>query len=199
MRRFCFATAVAVAVVLGAATGAQGQTDPGSVARALIDAENAHNVDAAVALFADDAVVTLPTGRLTTKDQIRGWQSELAGGNFKATINTPQVSGERVTFSGSIELDAFRKLGLDRLESNWDLTIQQGKVKTFTFNFTAEAGARLQEAMARAKQGQGSPPIARTGVPVALWVLFGSMALLGGGGLVLVGRRPKETATSSRA
>src|SRR5512139_4033134 len=58
-------------------------TAPEDVARTLIAAEDSHNVDAAVASFADGAVVTLPTGVLDTPDAIRGWQQELADGHFR--------------------------------------------------------------------------------------------------------------------
>ncbi len=193
MKRFSVAALLVVAIGLGLAGGASAQTDPGSVARALIDAENAHNVDAAVAFFADDAVVTLPTGQFTTRDQIRGWQSELAAGNFKATIGTPQVSGERVTFSGSVELDTFRNLGIERMDSNWDITVQQGKVKTFTFTFTAESGARLQAALAPPAPSQ---PIARTGASASTWALGAGLAVLAGAMLVAVGRRRPDPRTS---
>ncbi len=128
-------------------------TDPASVAQALINAENAHNVAGAVALFASDAVVTLPTGKLTTTAEIEKWQQELAAGNFHANTNAMQVAGDRVTFTGKVALDAFRKAGFATLDSMWDITVQQGKVKTFTFSFTPEAGAKLQQALALAATG----------------------------------------------
>lgn len=133
---------------LGAPT-ASAQTDAVAVARALINAENAHNVAAAVGLFGPAAIVNLPTGALVTRAEIEQWQRELAAGNFRAEITAPvAVTPEVVTFSGTVALDSFRRLGLASLESTWELTIQLGRVTIFNFNFTPAATARLQAALA---------------------------------------------------
>jgi hypothetical protein len=186
MKRTMVTGLLAAAFVFAVVGPAHSQTDPGAVARALIDAENAHDVNAALALFADDAVVTHATGTLRTRDEIRAWQTELATGNFKATITTPQVTGERATFSGTVELDTLRSLGVSPMESTWDVTVQQGKVKTFTFAFTPAAAARLQNAIAAA---QPREPIARTGAFLADWAIGGTLILLAGTLLVVAGRR----------
>ena len=128
---------------------AAAQTDAVSVARALINAENAHDVNAAVNLFAPGAIVNLPTGALVTRAEIEQWQRELAAGNFHAEITTPvAVTPEVVTFSGTVALDSFRRLGISPLDATWQLTIQLGRVTTFNFGFTPAATARLQAALA---------------------------------------------------
>ena len=141
---------VAVATLCGlGASPASAQTDAVSVARALINAENAHDVPTAMSLFAPGAIVNLPTGALTTRAEIEGWQRDLAAGNFRAEITTPvAVTPEVVTFSGTVALDTFRRLGISPLESTWQLTVQLGRVTTFNFGFTPAAGARLQAALA---------------------------------------------------
>lgn len=155
MKRLVLAGAATVlfALSIGAAPASAQATDPAAVAATLISNENAHNVAGAVAMFASDAVVTLPTGKFTTTAEIEGWQKELAAGNFHANTNAPQVTGDRVMFSGNVALDTFRKAGFDTLDSTWDITVQQGKIKTFTFNFTPEAGAKLQKALTLAATG----------------------------------------------
>jgi ketosteroid isomerase-like protein len=122
---------------------------------ALFAAENANNADAAVALFAPDAVVTLPTGMFQGTDAIRSWQRELAEGRFRANVGPAQVSGATVTVTGSVELDLFRDLGLPVMESTWAITVEAGRIRTFTFDFTPEAAARFQAAIAAA---QSAPP-----------------------------------------
>lgn len=157
MRRI--ATAVGtIALVMGlTAPPASAQTDAVSVARALINAENAHNVNAAVSFFAPGAIVSLPTGALATRAEIEQWQRELAAGNFRADITAPvAVTPEVVTFSGTVSLDLFRQLGISSLDATWQLTIQLGQVTTFVFNFTPAAAARLQAAIAAASGGGGS-------------------------------------------
>lgn len=149
MRKGAF-LAAAVLLFGGVGTPAvSAQTDAVSVARALINAENAHNVAAAVDLFGPAAIVNLPTGALVTRAQIEQWQRELAAGNFRAEITTPvAVTPEVVTFSGTVALDSFRRLGISPLEATWELTIQLGRITIFNFNFTPAATARLQAALA---------------------------------------------------
>lgn len=146
------AAAVVAAIVLSVtfgASAASAQTDAVSVARALIAAENAHDVGAAVSLFAPGAIVNLPTGPLVGTSQIEQWQRELAAGNFRAEITPPvAVTPEVVTFSGTVALDAFRRLGISPLEATWELTVQLGRITIFNFNFTPAAAARLQAALA---------------------------------------------------
>ena len=149
MRR---AAVVATLVLLWCGMGlspAATQTDAASVARALINAENAHDVQAALNLFAPNAIVNLPTGALVTRAQIEQWQRDLAAGNFHAEITPPvAVTPEIVNFSGTVALDSFRRLGISPLEANWELTIQLGKVTIFNFSFTPAAAARLRAALA---------------------------------------------------
>jgi hypothetical protein len=177
------ASLLAMAAVMGSAGPGEAQEDPAAVARALIDAENRHDVDGAVALFAADAVVVDPSGRLTTTAEFRAWQTRLANGNFHATMATPAVAGDRVTFAGDVALDSLRALGFDKLDASWELTVSAGRVKAFTFAFTPEANARLQQAVA-------AQTLPRTGVDVTPLVELGVVALaLGALALALPRRR----------
>jgi ketosteroid isomerase-like protein len=173
------AVVVGLGVALATPAAGAAQSDPASVARALIDAENRHDVEAVVALFTPDAVVIHATGTLTTTAEIRKWQTELADGNFRATIGTPTVAGDKVTFPGDVVLNSFSSLGIDKLDATWELTVQQGRVKTFNFVFTPASAARLQQAIA------GSASLALTGtdprplVEVSALLLVLGVALLG--------------------
>jgi hypothetical protein len=119
------------------------QDSPEDVARALIAAEDSNDVDAAVAQFADDAVVTLPTGTFDTSEAIRGWQQELADGHFRIEAAHMQSDGNTVTWDGTVSLDTFRNLGIASMAGIWTLDIEDGKVKTFDFTFTPEAFTEL--------------------------------------------------------
>ena len=119
-------------------------TPPDNVAKALIAAEGSNDVNAAVALFAPDAVVTLPTGVLDTPDKIKGWQQELAAGHFRIEALKMKVDGNNVSWTGTISLDLFRSMGIASLGGNWALVINNGKVKTFNFSWTPDAGNMLQ-------------------------------------------------------
>ena len=131
----------------------EGATSPAAVANALITAENAGDVEGAVALFHPDAVVNDANGQRVGEDAIREWQVGLAANHFHADIQPPRVEGQTATFEGSLAFDPFRNLGLDSLDATWVLEVDDGKVRTFTFTFTPESGARLQEALQRAQSG----------------------------------------------
>lgn len=156
MRRVVVALGAVLLLAGLVAPPASAQTDAASVARALIAAENAHDVNAAVNLFAPGAIVNLPTGVFTTRAEIEQWQRELAAGNFRADITPPvAVTPEVVTFSGTVAYDPFRQLGISPLEATWQLVIQQGRVTVFNFDFTPAATARLQAALAGARPAAG--------------------------------------------
>jgi hypothetical protein len=181
---FAFAVFVALGAILATPLPGDAQADPASVARAFIDAENRHDVEGAVALFTDDAVVVDARGRLTTRAEIRQWQSDLAAGNFAATMGTPTVAGDRVTFTGTVALDSLRAMGFDALDAAWDLTITQGRIKAFNFAFSPESAARLQAAAAR------SAELARTGAEPQVLVELGALALVLGLVLLAATRAP---------
>ena len=124
--------------------------DATAAVEALIAAENALDVDAAMACFAEGAVVTLPTGVLTTADEIRGWQTGLAAGHFHAEIGPIVTDGDHARFSGTVGFDPFRGMGIDAMGSEWDLTVVGGRITAFAYTFSTDGAAKLQAAMAGA-------------------------------------------------
>lgn len=144
LRRSAFL--IVLLFVLGlslAVVSVSAQSSPEDVAHALIAAEDANDVDAAMAVFADDAVVTLPTGVFDTPEAIRGWQQELADGHFRIEAVDVAADGNMVTWHGTVSLDTFRHLGIASMGGMWTLDIEGGKVKTFDFTFTPEAFTEL--------------------------------------------------------
>jgi SnoaL-like domain len=131
--------------------------DPVGVVNALIEAENALDVETATRLFARDAVVTLPTGVLSTPEQIREWQTGLAHGHFHAEIGEIQTDGDRATFTGTVGFDPFRGMGIDAMGSEWEITVDAGRISKFGYNFSPEGLARLQAATARADPSTSTP------------------------------------------
>jgi hypothetical protein len=122
------------------------QNDPGAVAAALIAAENAGDVEGALAIFHKDAAVYDATADFTGEAAIRDWQVGLAAGHFHADIAPPVVDGDEATFTGSCQFDPFRRLGIDSLDATWVLEVDDGKVRTFRFAFAADSLDRLIKA-----------------------------------------------------
>src|SRR5688572_1453062 len=108
------------------------QEDPESVFRALVDALNAHDEDAQLALFADDATLTFTWGEetetTTGKDAIReslGEDEETPG--QRAEIADLQVDGERVTATLNLFDDELEAAGVSPAVFLADGTVQAGK------------------------------------------------------------------------
>src|SRR5262245_56879092 len=124
------------------------QSSPEETAEALVGAEDSNDAAAAAVLFADDAVVTLPTGVLDTPEAIHVWREELAAGDFHIEAVNMQADRNTVTWTGQVSLDTFRNMGIAALDGNWTLEIEDGKIKSFDFSFTPEAFTELQTGIA---------------------------------------------------
>jgi ketosteroid isomerase-like protein len=107
---------------------------PAEVAEDLIAAENAHDLEAALALFADDAVVNLPmgSGTLTTPAEIRDWQATLTAEHVKIDIHKSDVQGDVVMLSGLLAVDRMRKQGIEAVNAQWRIEVLEGLIRSFT-------------------------------------------------------------------
>lgn len=117
---------VVFASLLFAVVPALAQSTPEAVAIALIAAENANDPQAGIALFAPDAVVTLPTGVLDTTEAIAAWQEEFAAGNFHIEAVGLLANGGTASWGGEISLDVFRGMGITSLPATWVITVENG-------------------------------------------------------------------------
>lgn len=165
-------------------------SDPQAVVKALEAAANNHDLEAAVALFTDDAVIQIRPeaagGTYTGKQQIRQWFEGLYATNFRITVNIDNVQGDTVTTRSTISSDALRGLGLVSLEGIEQYTVQNGKLTALTFTYTDESLARLQAAIAQQAAPQALPQTAAPPVLPALWLLLlASVAVLTGAALRL--------------
>ena len=113
--RLLITAALALGVLLATTGGASSQPmDPASVVHAYIRAVNAHNVDAVLALYADDAVheVMPPppgaTGVYIGKAQIRQfYQQTAANHDHLAVVGTLRVVGNKVSTPSGLPVTVF--------------------------------------------------------------------------------------------
>ncbi|MFQ5594963.1 MAG: nuclear transport factor 2 family protein [Anaerolineae bacterium] len=166
-------------------------TDPAAVAKALANALNAGDVEAALALFADDAVVDTgsPASPYTGKEAIRAWLEGMVATNFQIEIEILQVEGDIVTERDRFSDDDLRNLGIAPLEGISKITVQDGKVTSLIFAFTDESLAKLQAAMAP----ESMPQTGGAGFPGYVWfTALAGLAILTGLGVRLVNRRSSQ-------
>jgi hypothetical protein len=131
---------------LGSFGRAQG-TEAESVLKVREAALAAHDADAVMALFAEDAVVGTSSGRvLVGRDQIRVWVADQVDRQQREEPGTRQVQGKELAWSGKVHRDDWQKLGVSPLEVRQDAVIQDGKIRFFNTTFSAESWTRLDEA-----------------------------------------------------
>lgn len=148
-----------VVLLLGAFTAqAMAQVnDPPGVVDAYERARSMRNVDAALAVFADDAVVRLVdrgTVSFTGKTDIRRFLQDVGVRNVPLLISSRHVVGTTVTWT---ERDQFQ--AQTAVDLSAEAVVQDGKIKSLLYRVgtavtaegrPAEAPARLPAAMALA-------------------------------------------------
>jgi hypothetical protein len=186
-------TTLVVMLALPVALYAQ-ETDPASVVMAIVEPLNAGDIDAAMAFFADDAVVKLvppiPPGSpdtFTGAEEIRAWFEGLVAMNFEIHIEILQVEGDTVTTRTSSWVDATREMGVAPLVATEVYIVQGGKIKGFTWTISDESLTAIQAAMAALPETGGA-----AFPSYALAMALGGLAILGGLGLKLLRRRSHQ-------
>lgn len=140
-------------------------SDPMAVFDALHVAINAHDVDAALAFFAEDAVVQFPNdptlpGLFKGSSEIRKWLDMDAANNIHVETSDLQVTGGVIVYIASVEVDELRPLGI-ALVGPAEITVQDGKITALTHVLNDETLAKL-----------AAPPAASVNDPITVFDAF---------------------------
>jgi acetyl esterase/lipase len=124
---------------------------PDTVATKLAEAVNAQDLDAALKLFAEEAVVnTSGLAPFTGKEEIQGWLEGMFADNFHLEIEIVEVTVDKVVEQDTMTMDSVRDLGLASLQGTSEITIQDGRITNLDFTFAEESAAALQVALLEA-------------------------------------------------
>lgn len=193
------------------------EPDPLKVMEAYDLALNAGNVEGALALFADDAVLTTQQGQLVGKEQIRTWLERVVAQNSRVEPVNRQVNGDKVTWQSNFFRKDIASLSNEPLAANAEAVVQAGKIKSFSSILTDEAQAKLAAAQPApetaapapaqntaapaeelAAQNAAVPPqLPQTGGASAATLPFPGVLIIAGGLLLGIGwlvRRLEQTA-----
>jgi len=140
----------------------QVRQDAISVIADFDSALNAHNPDAALALFSDGAVVSdlsniaclsgtnlasPPCGGekvFTTTVQIRGWLEQLVKEGIQVKeMGNYRVMAANVTWDLEVTVDEYRRLDVAPLVANAMAVVQDGKIKSLTISLDQESTKKL--------------------------------------------------------
>ncbi|MGD0177564.1 MAG: hypothetical protein ABSA50_11930 [Candidatus Bathyarchaeia archaeon] len=158
------------------------QADPVQVLHTFEVQLNAHNVNAALALFTDNAVVYDPTtiscyggtgsscepGNIiisyTSKTQIRGWLQYLAQVDIEVKeAGVPQIAGSNVTWTWQVSNNGYRTLNIAPLVGAGEAILQGNLIKYFSFRLSADSIGKLTAALAASSRS----PYSVAGVSIA--------------------------------
>ena len=165
---------------------------PEEVVTAMIEAEEAGDLEAQIALFADDAVYSIlpPSpdmpGPIVGKDAIRARREGIAALNAETTTEITGVDGNTVTTLSTYVDDELRSLGLEYIEGIEEYVIEDGMITAYTWTMTDESLAELMAAMPPEtvpESGGGAFPT------YAVIMAIGGLTILVGLGLTLLHRR----------
>jgi ketosteroid isomerase-like protein len=128
--------------------------DPAAVITAYLAAVNASDLEAVLALYADDAVhIFLPTadgsaGVCHGKAQFTMWyeQSLANGDRLELAEGSMAVDGNQASYLTHITSAPWSKLGLDSLEAQADLVVIDGRIMTHVVTLTPDSVRKLQAA-----------------------------------------------------
>jgi ketosteroid isomerase-like protein len=131
---------------------------------AYMAAANSGSLDAALAFYADNAVVRNPLGLFIGKQQIGDWL-KVDVQTTRANPGGYQVSGNTVVVTGTVSLDRFMKMGVDPVAFRSDYVIEDGKIKFFSP--TTLLTPEQQEKVMKASPPPPAPAAGLTDVPKA--------------------------------
>jgi hypothetical protein len=120
---------------------------------------NRGDVEAALALFEDEAEVKIPPDVYVGAAQIRGWLEYLAANHFAAEPGFRNSAADRVTWPLAVRSDYLNRLGLPSLDGAATLVGREGKIASYTFVLSRESAARHRAAQLKASQVLQDPVI----------------------------------------
>ena len=120
---------------------------------------NRGDVDAAMAMFEDQAEVKIPPDVYVGEAQIRGWLDYLAANHFAAEPGFRRTDGDRVMWSLAVRSDYLMRLGLPALDGTATLVTHDGKIANYTFVLSRDSAARHRAAQLAASQVLQDPVI----------------------------------------
>ena len=139
------ATCLAVLLVVSRSTDVAGGTDrdPLIIIPALMDAESAANLDAAVALFADDAFIINATGWKTAdKEQLKWFVNTEIWLRDQFQLDDLSVDSEKVTWQEA----AAAPLYVAPVKFSFEAMAQNDKIKSIVAHLPTGEIARIREA-----------------------------------------------------
>ena len=151
-RHFCASgTSGVIAICLAALVAICGvgasHLDPMSAVRLLIEAERAANLEAAVALFADDASITNVTGWKTAdKEQLKWFINTEIWLRDRFQLDDLCVDGAKATWHEPATAPFYQHIGVAPVQFSFEAIVKEDKIKSIVAHLPGVEIARIKEA-----------------------------------------------------
>jgi hypothetical protein len=140
--------------VLAAGTGlaSSAEADALAVLQALLQAEGRADLEAAMALFAEGAIITNATGwKIKTRDQLRWFISSEIWLRDSFSLEDIEAHGNRVTWSEQATGSFYQSLGIAPVRFAFEAKAERGRIISIVAHVSAPdirriAGACMNEA-----------------------------------------------------
>ena len=151
-------TALVAAVLTAGTLQAYAQAkDPASVIAYGTSQVNAHDLDALLTIFADDAVVSNDGTVFTGKEQVHSFLRAALDDFISTTIvGEFAVNGNKVTWREEDRLKSLTQIGVPVVYSSGEAVVEDGLIKSMVFTTEAASLAEVEKAMAAAPAGMPS-------------------------------------------
>ena len=135
---------------------AEGQnSDPRSVLKRYIEAQNAGELDAALALWADDGVIINTRGRkVAGKENLRKFIQTNISRKIRQEPEALQTVGDKVTWINRESNESYRKLNVAPVQQNSEILVRDGKIISWVNYFPSGEIGRIEQACSTS-QAQG--------------------------------------------
>lgn len=145
LARSCLAGLLAVFVSAGGTRGAE--PDPLSVVQALVEAQRVANLDAAIALFADDAFILNVAGWKTAdRNQLKWFINTEIWLRDDFRLANPRVDGDRVSWTEAAIAPFYKSIGVAPVEFAFEATIKSAKITSIVAHLPVGEIARIRGA-----------------------------------------------------
>lgn len=123
---------------------------PLSIIQALMDAEQAFDLNRALSLFADDAVIVNAAGATTAgTENLRRFLDEDMRFNDSFELEQPVVDQNQVSWTKSVSAEFYRRLGVAPVRFAFTAIVDQDKIKLIAAHVPLEEIARIEASCRR--------------------------------------------------
>ncbi len=129
--------------------------EPITIVQSFVDAVNRHEIDEVVAMFDEDATLSVepplpgsPKRVYSGRGEIKQWLGTLMAEHLSIVASNCKASGSEVTCDARISADRFAAIGADPVQTQVRSALDGSFFRSIAFNLSKESVRRIQAATA---------------------------------------------------